>query len=65
MLLTSSDTKRTLMRTGFNMYPVYTQLRLTFLALQRDREDRSPDLGLLQFKALKPRLKSFCCKYRV
>ena len=45
MLLTYSDTKRTLMhlflftnfaheRTGFNMYAEYTQLQLTFLALQ-------------------------------
>ena len=43
MLLTSSDTKRTLMhlflfkklrpeRTGFNMYAEYTQLQVTFLA---------------------------------
>ena len=45
MLLTSSDTRRTLMhlflftnsaheRTGFNMYAEYTKLQLTFLALQ-------------------------------
>ena len=40
MLLTSSDTKRTLVHlfrpesTGFNMYAEYTQLQLTFLALQ-------------------------------
>jgi len=43
ILLTSSDTKRTLMhlyvykfrpeRTGFNMYAEYTQLQLTFLTL--------------------------------
>ena len=46
MLLTSSDTKRTLVtdasilvykvrpeRTGFNMYAEYTRLQLTFLAL--------------------------------
>ena len=40
MLLSSSDTKRTLMhlflfteRTGFNMYAEYTQLQLTFLVL--------------------------------
>ena len=46
MLLTSSDTERTLVtdvsilvnkfrpeRTGFNMYAEYTQLQLTFLAL--------------------------------
>jgi len=41
MLLTSLDTKRTLMhlllfrpeRTGFNMYAKYMQLHLTFLAL--------------------------------
>ena len=44
MLLSSSDTKRTLIiiilvyrhrpeRTGFNMYAEYTQLQLTFLAL--------------------------------
>ena len=40
MLLTSSDTKRTLMhpflftkRTGFNMYAEYTRPQLTFLAL--------------------------------
>jgi len=43
ILLTSLDTKRTLMlnlvykfcpkRTGFNMYAEYTQLQLTFLAL--------------------------------
>ncbi len=43
MLLTSSDTERTLIhlaykfrpeRTGFNMYAECTQLQLTFLALQ-------------------------------
>ena len=43
MLLTSSDTKRTLMdlvykfhpkRTSFNVYAEYPQLQLTFLALQ-------------------------------
>ena len=44
MFLSSSDTKRTLghlflfkippERTGFNMYAEYTQLQLTFLALQ-------------------------------
>ena len=40
MLLTSSDTRRTLMhlflftkRTGFNMYAEYTRPQLTFLAL--------------------------------